>query len=144
MKDIAKQEGRSFNPRDFTDAYSGNIITKIVTGKTYASDDPEFCHLIDSVYEGLSLAGPALLFSFSPYLAMLPSQTKNEIFKSLGVSAEFTMKAIKKHRDVFVPSDDSPKDFIDAYLMEMAKREHQVTKLSFSSVHSFHSILYKT
>ena len=126
MQEIGKKEGRSFNLREYTDAYSCNIITNIITGRTYASDDPEFRHLIDSIYKGLSLIGPALLFSFSPYLAMLPSKTKNEIFKNLRGSAEFTKKAIKKHKDVFAPSNDSSKDFMDAYLMEMAKRERQV------------------
>ncbi|KAK7129358.1 hypothetical protein R3I94_017536 [Phoxinus phoxinus] len=122
ISEILKAEGKSMNPQHALQNAASNIICSIVFGDRFDYDDKRFSYLLKMLNENLMLAGsPAgQFFNLVPFIKHFPGphqkvkQNANEV---LG----FIRKQVEEHKQTLDP--DSPRDFIDAYLLEIEKQK---------------------
>ena len=103
-----------------------NSLWKIIGGKRFNYSDEKFNNLINYVNKGFSALAPtprlAMLFLFPFMRNWAPKLTGFEDIKK-GYHGMFTFleNEVAKHQENL--DLDNPKDFIDAYLVEMKKKE---------------------
>ncbi|KAL7871968.1 hypothetical protein SRHO_G00069510, partial [Serrasalmus rhombeus] len=111
-----------FNPHFYVNNAIANIISAAVFGHRFEYHDERFLAVLRLDSEALVLAGSvrAQLYNAFPRLfAYVPGPHK-KIFSNYGKITDFLRDEIKKHKEDFDPSN--PRDFIDAYLIEMEKK----------------------
>uniref|UniRef100_A0A3B4DLU6 Cytochrome P450, family 2, subfamily AD, polypeptide 2 n=1 Tax=Pygocentrus nattereri TaxID=42514 RepID=A0A3B4DLU6_PYGNA len=117
-----KEEKGPFNPHFYVNNAIANIISAAVFGHRFEYHDERFLAVLRLDSEALVLAGSfrAQLYNAFPRLfAYVPGPHK-KIFSNYGKITDFLRDEIKKHKEDFDPSN--PRDFIDAYLIEMEKK----------------------
>ncbi|XP_056304899.1 cytochrome P450 2B4-like [Danio aesculapii] len=122
ISELLKAEGKSFNPQHAIHNAAANIICSIVFGDRFNYDNKSFTYLLEIIKENLDLAGSLAgqMVNLVPIIKSLPGphqkiHQNGEEFKS------FIRESVKAHRETLDP--DSPRDFIDAYLLEMEKQK---------------------
>ena len=111
-----------------------NSLWRIIGGKRFEYSDAKFNNLISYVNKGFSAIAPTprlvLLFLFPALRNWAPELTGFDAMKK-GYHGmyEFLRIEIGKHQAEL--DMDNPKDFIDAYLIEMAKKEEREETDSF-------------
>ena len=102
-----------------------NILWRIIGGKSFDYQDKKFAELVQHLTKGFSAIAPtpklAILFAFPFLRKLFPKLTGFDVLKKgyHGVY-DFLEKEIKEHKDNL--DVDNPKDFIDAYLIEMKRK----------------------
>ena len=102
-----------------------NILSRIIGGKSFDYQDKKFAELVQHLTKGFSAIAPtpklAILFAFPFLRKLFPKLTGFDVLKKgyHGVY-DFLEKEIKEHKDNL--DVDNPKDFIDAYLIEMKRK----------------------
>ena len=103
-----------------------NVLWRIIGGKRFDYKDKKFAELVGHLNEGFSAIAPtprlAFLFAFPFLKDWAPKLTGFENIKRgyHGVY-DFLKEEIKSHQDNL--DLDNPKDFIDAYLIEMKRKK---------------------
>lgn len=125
IKNFASREGTFFNP--ITDIYVtvSNVITGILTGKTYDYNDEEFVELTKSAQQVFEWMGPGSFFYHVPVLAYMPMEINKMGDAAVKGMFDFLEKILKRHRQAYNPEDE-PKDLIEAFLHEEANKKAQV------------------
>ncbi|KAM9386093.1 cytochrome P450, family 2, subfamily AD, polypeptide 3 isoform 1-T1 [Pholidichthys leucotaenia] len=120
---FSEEQGRPFNPHyTLTNAVS-NIISSVVFGHRFEYSDRTFRRILELDNDAVILAGSAQTQMYDAWPGLFkylpgPHQTvHSNYFKIL----DFLDDEIEKHREDWNPDD--PRDFIDAYLAEMAKED---------------------
>ena len=105
-----------------------NILWRIIGGKSFDYKDQQFAELVQHLTKGFSAIAPtpklALLFAFPFLRKLFPKLTGFDVLKRgyHGVY-KFLEQEIKSHQENL--DMDNPKDFIDAYLIEMKKKTEE-------------------
>eukprot|EP00092_Neocalanus_flemingeri_P008902 GFUD01009577.1.p1 GENE.GFUD01009577.1~~GFUD01009577.1.p1 ORF type:complete len:538 (-),score=125.63 GFUD01009577.1:53-1666(-) len=103
-----------------------NVLWRIIGGKRFDYKDEKFAELVGHLNEGFSAIAPtprlAFLFAFPFLKDWAPKMTGFDVLQRgyHGVY-EFLRKEIKSHQENL--DLENPKDFIDAYLIEMKKKK---------------------
>ncbi|KAI4890809.1 hypothetical protein NFI96_001241 [Prochilodus magdalenae] len=121
IKEMLKQEGKPFYPiHPFMNAVS-NIICSIIFGDRFEYDNQHFAKLLDIMNKQVRLSGSYVgqIFNLVPFIQHLPGphQKMRENVESLN---GFIRVIVEEHKKTLDP--DSPRDYIDAYLVEMTKQ----------------------
>jgi cytochrome P450 len=112
-----------------------NVLWRIIGGKRFDYKDEKFAELVGHLNEGFSAIAPtprlAFLFAFPFLKDWAPKLTGFEnIQRGYHGVYEFLKGEIKSHQENL--DLDNPKDFIDAYLIEMKKKkDNEDTSSSF-------------
>ncbi|XP_030835029.1 cytochrome P450 2J5-like [Strongylocentrotus purpuratus] len=124
IKNFASQEGTFFNP--ITDIYVtvSNVITGILTGKTYDYNDEEFVELTKRAQQVFEWMGPGSFFYHVPVLAYMPMENNKMGDAAVKGMFDFLEKILKRHRQAYNPEDE-PKDLIEAFMHEEANKKAQ-------------------
>ncbi|XP_069483780.1 cytochrome P450 2B1-like [Ambystoma mexicanum] len=121
IRSFQEAAGQPFDPQfKVTNAVS-NIICSLVFGNRFDYTNAEFQYLLDLISKNIRLTGSmsALMVNVCPFLRHFPGphqQIKNnatQVFK-------FIDKAVQEHRQTL--DAENPRDYIDAYLLEMEKQ----------------------
>ena len=102
-----------------------SILWRIIGGKSFDYRDKKFVELVSHLNKGFSAIAPtpklAMLFAFPSLRKLFPKLTGFDVLKRgyHGVY-DFLEQEIKEHQDNL--DLDNPKDFIDAYLVEMKRK----------------------
>lgn len=102
-----------------------SILWRIIGGKSFDYQDKSFVELVSHLNKGFSAIAPtpklAILFAFPFLRKLFPKWTGFDVLKRgyHGVY-DFLEKEIKDHKEKL--DIDNPKDFIDAYLVEMKRK----------------------
>ncbi|XP_069483781.1 cytochrome P450 2B4-like [Ambystoma mexicanum] len=121
IRSFQEAAGQPFDPQfKVTNAVS-NIICSLVFGNRFDYTNAEFQYLLDLISKNIRLTGSmsALMVNLCPFLRHFPGphqQIKNnatQVFK-------FIDKAVQEHRQTL--DAENPRDYIDAYLLEMEKQ----------------------
>ncbi|XP_050712088.1 methyl farnesoate epoxidase-like isoform X4 [Eriocheir sinensis] len=102
-----------------------NILWAVMGGKRFSRDDPRLMDLVlvlNKVFRAGEISGgiaQALPF-LVPYLPK--SSPYHVVLSGFRQSTDFLKAAIEEHKATLDP--DNPRDFIDTYLVEMAKQKH--------------------
>ena len=105
-----------------------NILWRIIGGKSFDYKDQQFAELVQHLNKGFSAIAPtpklAILFAFPFLRKLFPQLTGFDVLKRgyHGVY-KFLEQEIRSHMENL--DMDNPKDFIDAYLIEMKKKTEE-------------------
>ncbi|XP_007233161.3 cytochrome P450 2B4 [Astyanax mexicanus] len=122
IKEMLKQEGKPFYLiHPIMNAVS-NIICSIVFGDRFDYDDKRFAKLLEIINENIRFAGSpvAQIFNLVPIIKHFPGphhKIRNNAMSLQG----FILDMVEEHRKTLDP--ENPRDFIDAYLVEMIKQQ---------------------
>ena len=100
-----------------------NVIWSIITGERKSHDDPRIREFLVAVNKGVELASTSGILLFMPFLAkILPERLFgiDQMRKWMKASYDYLQEVVDSHKKV-EPSSEDPKDFIEAFLAEMAK-----------------------
>ncbi|XP_056304772.1 cytochrome P450 2J4-like [Danio aesculapii] len=122
IAEILKDEGKSMNPQHALQNAISNIICSIVFGDRFEYDNKRFEYLLKILNENMMLAGSTTgqIFNLVPFIKHFPGPHQKIKQNAIEVSG-FIQGEAKEHRQTLDP--DSPRDFIDAYLMEIEKQK---------------------
>ncbi|XP_071503498.1 cytochrome P450 2U1-like [Diadema antillarum] len=121
LEEMESYGGKSFNPTDLVTVSVSNVIMKIVTGKTYSFDDPDFLRIAACSDRLSEIIGPAGLLGMISWLASLPLPAKEELTELMRTMLGFIRQHVDEHKASYSP-DEPATDFISCYLKEMARR----------------------
>ncbi|XP_036447047.1 LOW QUALITY PROTEIN: cytochrome P450 2B2-like [Colossoma macropomum] len=122
IKEILKQEGKPFHPiHQFMNAFS-NIICSIIFGDRFEYSDKRFAKLLEILNENFQLGGKltAQIFNLVPIIKYFPGPHQ-KIWNNFEALKKFLLEIVEEHKKTLDP--DNPRDFIDAYLIQMTKQE---------------------
>ncbi|XP_052397291.1 cytochrome P450 2J6 [Carassius gibelio] len=118
--EMLKSEGKPFNIQHTTQNAVSNIICSIVFGDRFDYDDKRFAYLLKILNENIFLTGSVVgqVFNLLPIIKYFPGP-QQKVYQSAEELKAFIREAVRNHRETLDP--DSPRDFIDAYLLEIEK-----------------------
>uniref|UniRef100_A0A8C2DG56 Uncharacterized protein n=1 Tax=Cyprinus carpio TaxID=7962 RepID=A0A8C2DG56_CYPCA len=122
IAEMLKAEGKSMDPQhDIQNAVS-NIICSIVFGDRFDYDNKRFSYLLKILNENFMLAGSAAgqIFNLVPFIKHFPGPHQ-KVMQNATELLGFIRAEVKEHKETLDP--DSPRDFIDAYLLEIEKQK---------------------
>nr|AUX14903.1 cytochrome p450 CYP2P18 [Kryptolebias marmoratus] len=122
---FADHKGQPFNTQKLINTAVSNIICCLVFGSRFEYTDKQYHKILQSLNEALYLEGSvwAQMFNALPWLMKWLPGPHQKIFTLNQELQEFTKIRIKEHRENLDPS--SPRDYIDAFLVEMEKNRDE-------------------
>ncbi|XP_070534293.1 cytochrome P450 2U1-like [Ptychodera flava] len=127
---IALLEGALFDPTDLLLNAVSNIICCVVFGKRFDYSDEKFLSLLQMLHELMQSVGNAAAIHFIPALKYVMRGTFKEIEQKRDRVFDFERTIVQEHLESLDP--DNPRDFVDAYLLEMRKRKATGKESSFA------------
>ncbi|XP_051518882.1 cytochrome P450 2B4-like isoform X2 [Myxocyprinus asiaticus] len=122
VAEMFKAKGKPFDPQHAIQNAVSNIICSIVFGDRFDYDNKHFAHLLKILNENIIQSGSLIgqIFNLLPFIKHFPGPHQ-EIYQNAEELKGFVREAVKEHRESLDP--ENPRDFIDAYLMEMEKQK---------------------
>uniref|UniRef100_A0A8D2LFE1 CP2J2 protein n=1 Tax=Varanus komodoensis TaxID=61221 RepID=A0A8D2LFE1_VARKO len=120
---IEEQKGQPFDPQLLIKNAVSNIICSVTFGDRFEYSDSRFqklLHLIDITMELQGSVWIQLYQAFPALMKYVPGP-HHAFFKNWGNLKSFVREIIDKHKEDWNPHET--RDFIDAYLNEMAKED---------------------
>ncbi|KAM9385851.1 uncharacterized protein KZ484_007430 [Pholidichthys leucotaenia] len=125
LEDIEQEKGKLFSPAGLFNNAVSNIICQLVMGKRYDYNDHNFRLMLKYLSENVQLEGSiwAILYeSFPRVMRHLPGP-HNKMFSNFSSLRDFIGQEVKRHKKDLDHSN--PRDYIDAFLIEMEKHAAQ-------------------
>ncbi|XP_078141650.1 cytochrome P450 2J4-like isoform X1 [Centroberyx gerrardi] len=119
QEEMEKEKGEPFNPAGLFNNAVSNIICQLVMGRRFDYNDHNFQIMLQYLSEAILLEGSVwgqLYEAFPQLMKHLPG-THNKMFSHYKYLEGFVSQEIKRHKQDLDPSN--PRDYIDAFLMEM-------------------------
>ncbi|XP_067301635.1 cytochrome P450 2B4-like [Pseudorasbora parva] len=122
LSEMLKSEGKPSDPQHAIHNAVSNIICSIVLGDRFDYDNEDFGYLLEIMKENVNNSGSLVgqVFNLLPIIKHFPGPHQ-KIYQNAEKVKNFFRKAIKAHRETLDP--DSPRDYIDAYLLEIEKQK---------------------
>ncbi|XP_051515577.1 cytochrome P450 2J4-like isoform X2 [Myxocyprinus asiaticus] len=122
IAEMLKAEGKPINPQHAIHNAVSNIICSIVFGDRFEYDNKRFEYLLKILNENFMLSGSLVgqIFNLAPFIKHFPGPHQ-KIFRNATELLGFIREEVKEHRETLDP--DNPRDFIDAYLLEIEKNK---------------------
>ncbi|XP_043086154.1 cytochrome P450 2B4-like isoform X2 [Puntigrus tetrazona] len=122
IAEMLKSEGKSLNPHHAVHNAVSNIICSIVFGDRFDYDNKHFSYLLKILNEHSILIGSVAgqIFNLAPFIKHFPGPHQ-KVLQNFTELLGFIRDKIKGHEGTLDP--DSPRDFIDAYLLEIEKQK---------------------
>ncbi|XP_058051915.1 cytochrome P450 2A13-like [Ahaetulla prasina] len=123
LKALRGTKGAPFDPTYFLSRSVSNVISSIIFGSRFDYEDQEFLSLLTTVAEIFRFSASAqgqLLDIFFEIVQHLPG-TQQMVFKRSSELKEFVARKAKAHQETLDPN--SPRDFIDCFLIKMLQVE---------------------
>ncbi|XP_062919619.1 cytochrome P450 2C15-like isoform X3 [Mobula hypostoma] len=113
------KKGQPFNPNFLVRSATSNIICSITFGKRFDYEDKQFLWLMELVAESArTFSSPwiQLYNNFPRIMDFLPGPHQ-KVFQNVTYLRSFLAKTIQSHKETV--QKDSPRDYIDCFLMKM-------------------------
>ncbi|XP_075704425.1 cytochrome P450 2C29-like [Rhinoderma darwinii] len=122
---VSETEGKPFNPAMSLASAVGNIISSVLFGEHFDYQDKQLQELLSSTSRHIKgiLSPLNTLCNIVPVLLNLPF-IRQKVFKESKYIQTFVTKYIKQHKETLKP--ESPRDFIDYYLLKIKEAEHEM------------------
>ncbi|XP_018418124.1 PREDICTED: cytochrome P450 2C3-like [Nanorana parkeri] len=123
-QEVAKTEGKPFNPLLILASAVGNVISSVLFGEHFDYNDPKLHDLLSHISRhGRSILSPFNMFcNVFPFLLKLPVLPKI-VFKEQSYLQKFVLKYIEEHKRSLKP--EAPRDLIDYFLLKIKEVEHE-------------------
>ncbi|XP_023650394.2 cytochrome P450 2B4-like [Paramormyrops kingsleyae] len=120
-EELEKQGEKPCDPQFWLMNATSNIICSIVFGNRFDYDNERFCHLLDIVNKNIIMTGSVIgqIFNLVPIIKYLPGP-QQQIQRNAKEFTAFISEAVKEHHTTL--DRENPRDFIDAYIMEIEKQ----------------------
>ncbi|RXN08242.1 cytochrome P450 2B4-like isoform X1 [Labeo rohita] len=114
--------GKPMNPQHAIQNAVSNIICSIVFGDRFDYDNKRFSYLLKILNENFMLVGSPVgqIFNLAPFIKHFPGPHQ-KVMRNATELLGFIQDEVKEHKETLDP--DSPRDFIDAYLLEIEKQK---------------------
>ncbi|XP_070806248.1 cytochrome P450 2A13-like [Pituophis catenifer annectens] len=125
LEALRSTKGAPFDPTYFLSRSVSNVISSIIFGSRFDYEDQEFLSLLtimNEIFRFSSSAQGQLLDIFFEIVQRLPGKHQT-VFKRSSELKEFVAKKAKAHQEILDPN--SPRDFIDCFLMKMQQEENK-------------------
>uniref|UniRef100_A0AAX7TFT3 Uncharacterized protein n=1 Tax=Astatotilapia calliptera TaxID=8154 RepID=A0AAX7TFT3_ASTCA len=133
---FTEHQGKPFNVQLLINNAVSNIICCLVFGNRFEYTDQQYQSILHNFKEVVRLQGSISIqmYNIIPWLMKwLPGPHKT-IFTLTQEIKDFVDIRIREHREILDPA--SPRDYIDAFLIEMAKNEEKDSSFSLSNLHA--------
>ncbi|XP_028710907.1 cytochrome P450 2B1-like [Peromyscus leucopus] len=123
VEELQKSQGAPMDPTFLFQCITANIICSIVFGERFDYKDRQFLHLLNLLFQIVSLISSfsSQVFElFSGFLKYFPGAHR-QISKNLQEILDYIGQSVEKHRATLDPRN--PRDFIDTYLLRMEKEK---------------------
>lgn len=123
LASLKETNGAPFEPSFFISRAVSNVICALVFGQRFDYEDRHFLHLLQIISELLRFFSSPLgqLFNIFPRIMDALPGRHQRIFKQTKDINSFIEQKVKEHeRDL---SPDSPRDFIDCFLLRLAQEK---------------------
>ncbi|KAM6172262.1 cytochrome P450 2J2 [Erethizon dorsatum] len=124
---VAEENGQPFNPHFKINNAVSNIICSIIFGQRFDYQDSQFqelLHLLDTVTH-LEASPLCQIYTLFPWIMEFFPGPHQTLFKDWDKLKSFVSHVIENHKRNWNP--DETRDFIDAYLKEMAQHKDKTT-----------------
>ncbi|KAM9386092.1 cytochrome P450 2J4-like [Pholidichthys leucotaenia] len=120
---FADHQGKSFNAQPLINNAVSNIICCLVFGNRFEYTDTQYQSILTKLNDVVQLQGgfSVQLYNTIPWLMKWLPGTHKTIVTLIYEIMDFVKVKIKEHRENLDPS--SPRDYIDAFLIEMGDKE---------------------
>ncbi|KAG2461694.1 CP2J6 protein, partial [Polypterus senegalus] len=124
-----QERGQPFNPHNTINNAISNIICLIVLGHRFEYSNSHYREIQHLINRGVVLEGSwwAWVYNAFPRMMRYLPGHHNELFSSYGKVQDFLREEIRKHKKDLDPT--SPRDYIDAYLVEIEKTRFMRSQL---------------
>ncbi|XP_075583416.1 cytochrome P450 2C20-like [Pelecanus crispus] len=123
LQELARTQGKPFNPAMLLSAAVGNAICRILFGKRFSYDDEEYrCviqRLAENFYLESSVAGQ--LYSMLPRLMDRLPGPHHTLFQNNSFIQDFLARKVAEHEATL--DSAAPRDFVDAFLCRMEQEK---------------------
>uniref|UniRef100_A0A8D0CEV6 Cytochrome P450 n=1 Tax=Salvator merianae TaxID=96440 RepID=A0A8D0CEV6_SALMN len=120
LEALRSTKGEAFDPTYMLSRTVSNVISSIIFGNRFDYEDPEFLSLLNMILF-LFLSSTSILYDmFSGAMQYLPGP-QHEAFKHLLGLEEFVARKVKANQETLDPN--SPRDFIDSFLVKMEQEK---------------------
>ncbi|XP_078141646.1 cytochrome P450 2J4-like isoform X2 [Centroberyx gerrardi] len=125
QEEMEKEKGEPFNPAGLFNNAVSNIICQLVMGRRFDYNDHNFQIMLQYLSEAMLLQGSVwgLMYEAFPAVMKHLPGPHNKIFTDLKHLEDFLSQEIKRHKQDLDPSN--PRDYIDAFLMEMENHKEE-------------------
>ncbi|XP_066434748.1 cytochrome P450 2C39-like [Eleutherodactylus coqui] len=123
---VSETGGEPFNPTIFLAMAAGNIIISVLFGEHFDYQDKQLEELVLSSsrhVKNIFFSPLSMLYNIVPVLLRF-SFIRQKVLKEKQFLQNFLMKYIKHHKETLKP--ESPRDFIDVYLLKIKEVEHEI------------------
>ncbi|XP_031232667.1 cytochrome P450 2J5-like [Mastomys coucha] len=130
VKVIEEEGGQPFNPQFKINNAVANVISSITLGKRFEYDDFQFQELMKLLDENfyLQASRTGQFYNAFPHIMKYLPGPHQKIFRNWRKLKLFVFHIIKNHQKDWNP--DEPRDFIDAFLVEMQKYLDKITSFN--------------
>uniref|UniRef100_A0A3B4GFC8 Cytochrome P450, family 2, subfamily P, polypeptide 6 n=1 Tax=Pundamilia nyererei TaxID=303518 RepID=A0A3B4GFC8_9CICH len=131
---FADHQGNLFNAQSLLTNAVSNIICCLVFGNRFEYTDKQFQSILQLFNEIVCLQGTmwAQIYNTLPWLMRWLPGPHQKIFTITQKIIDFVEVKIKEHRENF--NSSSPRDYIDAFLLEMGEKEDEDSGFSLSNL----------
>ncbi|XP_033110562.1 cytochrome P450 2U1-like [Anneissia japonica] len=136
-----REKGKAaFNMDHFLEISVSNVICNVCFGRRFQYNEASFQLLVDSIYRFSEIGTTAAAVNFFPFLRHFPTPELKEVFQINQVMQKFLHGMIHDHKQTYDP--ELKRDFIDAYLGEIKRREVECPEQQnfFNETYLFHII----
>ncbi|XP_051947980.1 cytochrome P450 2B4-like [Xyrauchen texanus] len=122
VAEMLKAEGKPFDPQHAIHNAVSNIICSIIFGDRFDYNNKRFAYLLKILKNHIIQTGSliAQIFNLFPFIKHFPGPHQ-KIYQNAEKLKDFVREALKEHRETL--DANSPRDFIDAYLLEIEKQK---------------------
>uniref|UniRef100_A0A3Q0THP9 Cytochrome P450, family 2, subfamily P, polypeptide 6 n=1 Tax=Amphilophus citrinellus TaxID=61819 RepID=A0A3Q0THP9_AMPCI len=118
---FADKQGKPFNTQSLINNAVSNIICCLVFGSRFEYTDKQFQSILQKFNNIVHLQGSLSMYNTMPWLMKWIPGPHKTLLALVQELIEFVEVKIKEHRENIDPS--SPRDYIDAFLIEMGEKE---------------------
>ncbi|XP_072041379.1 cytochrome P450 2J4-like [Amphiura filiformis] len=123
-QEITALNGSKFNPKHYLMNATSNIICSVIFGDRYNYNDVEFKRILSILDSRIQLVGSGGLILFVPLLRLFSPGTVKKAVKIVKDQVEYFKTIVTNHKFQLASTNEC-NDFIDLYLKEIEKNQHQ-------------------
>ncbi|XP_014677133.1 PREDICTED: cytochrome P450 2U1-like [Priapulus caudatus] len=124
MQDIAKENGKPFDPHHVIEFCYVNIIGMLLYGKIFQERNEQYMKWAATFVRRLAL-GSCMLVDWFPSLAYITSGKAKELKRLVQTMMDWHMKLLEEHRQTL--NESNPRDFLDYLLIQQQKGKLMVS-----------------
>uniref|UniRef100_A0A8C5R7D6 unspecific monooxygenase n=1 Tax=Leptobrachium leishanense TaxID=445787 RepID=A0A8C5R7D6_9ANUR len=133
-EEFRKTNGQPVDPTYYFSKAVSNVISSVVFGNRFEYEDKDFLrllNLLNETFRGFSSVWAQMYNVYPKFMERLPGPHK-AFFKAIDGIQEFIAEKVKLHQESLDPN--SPRDFIDCFLVKMDKRSQRDTEFHMTAI----------